>query len=124
MDPLKPFTSLIRSLWTSKRSAARTTGPATARSAISTHAEAQPVAPSGQVSARLQSQLAALQQWNDDTARRVFVEHILLVELGEGLARDPGFGDLVQRVSAQLGSEPAVRARLDELLRELARAKR
>jgi hypothetical protein len=123
MDPLRPFTNLIRSLWIGKPAAPRETASATARSTARTDADARPVAPSAQVSARLQSQLAALQQWNGDTARKVFVEHILLVELGEDLARDPGFGDLVQRVSAQLGSEPTVRARLDDLLRELAASK-
>jgi hypothetical protein len=123
LDPLKPFTNLIRSLGIGKRPAVREPGSATARRVEGTNADAQPVASSGPVSARLQSRLAALQQWDGDTARQVFVEHILLVELGEGLARDPAFGDLVQRVSAQLGSEPTVRARLDQLLRELAAGK-
>lgn len=50
----------------------------------------------------------------------MFVEHILLMELGEDLALDPAFADLVQRVCSQLGSEPAVGARLDELLQQVA----
>jgi hypothetical protein len=117
MDPLRPFAHLIRSLWTGKRPAAGTAGAAT-QSTGAQHPHA--VAASSPVANRLQTRLAALQQWNGERARELFVEHILLMELGEDLALDPAFADLVQRVCSQLATEPAVGARLDELLQQVA----
>jgi hypothetical protein len=107
MDPLRPFAHLIRSLWTGKRPAASAAQPRAA-------------APSAPVANRLLSRLSTLQQWNGQRARELFVEHILLAEFGEDLALDPSFADLVQRVCSHLGSEPAVGARLDELLQQVA----
>ena len=78
MDPLRPFAQLIRSLWTSKHPAAGAAGSATqGRGAQQPHA----VAPSAPVANRLQSRLAALQQWNGERARELFVEHILLMRV-------------------------------------------
>lgn len=42
------------------------------------------------------------------------------MEFGSELAHDPTFADLVRRVSAQLATEPALGARLDRLLQDLA----
>lgn len=70
---------------------------------------------------RLGSKLAALPDWNSDQARHIFVEHILLAELGDNLALDPGFADLVKRVNAQLASDPRLGRRLDDLLQEIAK---
>jgi hypothetical protein len=117
MDPLRPFTHLIRSLWTGKRPAAGTAGAAS-RGTDAQHPNA--VVTSTPVANRLQTRLAALQQWNGERARELFVEHILLMEFGEDLSLDPAFADLVQRVCLQLGSEPAIGARLDELLQQVA----
>jgi hypothetical protein len=51
------------------------------------------------------------------------VETVLLWELGEQLARDPEFGEMVSRVSGQLGSDPAVAQNLHGLLVKLATAR-
>jgi hypothetical protein len=115
MDPLKPFAHLIRSLRTPKRSAAAGTathGADTQRPNV--------VVSAAPIASRLQSRLATLQQWNKARARELFVEDLLLMEFGEGLALDPAFAELVQRVSTHLGSEPAIGARLDELLQQVA----
>jgi hypothetical protein len=48
--------------------------------------------------------------------REVFVETTLLWELGEHLARDPAFTEMVARVSGQLQADPAVMQRLHRLL--------
>lgn len=117
MDPLRPFAHLIRSLWTGKRPAAGS-GSAPAQGAGTQ--QARIVAASAPIASRLQTRLAGLQQWNGERARELFVEHILLMEFGEELALDPAFADLVQRVCTHLGSEPAVGARLDELLQQVA----
>jgi hypothetical protein len=119
MDPLRPFTNLLRSLWTgSTRSAARSDG---ARQAQSSGAQqAQATAALAPVTARLQARLATLHEWNSARARELFVEHVLLMEFGVDLARDPTFADLVRRVSTHLDAAPALAARLDQLLQALA----
>ena len=120
MDPLRPFLSLIRSLSTStatsKSASARQATPAAADSG-----PAKPIDPSRPIEQRLQSQLAAaIRPWNAQRAREIFVGEVLLHELGEQLAIDPSFSDLVQRVSEQLGDDPRLGARLDDLLRAIA----
>ncbi len=122
MDPLRPFANLIRSLWTGTKAApARAAdGARLAQGTTGPRAQADAIAASTPLSARLQSRLAALREWNSVRARELFVEHVLLMEFGSDLARDPTFADLVQRVSAQLDAEPTLRTRLDQLLQELA----
>ncbi len=122
MDPLRPFSNLIRSLWpgTTRARARAVDGARPAQTGAGEPAQAQAIAASSQVSARLQSRLATLREWNSSRARELFVEHVLLMEFGSDLARDPTFADLVRRVSAQLDAEPAFGARLDQLLQELA----
>lgn len=123
MDPLRPFANLIRSLWTgTKRTPVR--ADMGARQVQNTAGQqAHAIAASTQVSARLQSRLATLREWNSARARELFVEHVLLMEFGSDLTRDPTFADLVRRVSAQLDTEPALGARLDQLLQDLAAAR-
>lgn len=121
MDPLRPFASLIRSLRSARkdRLAPETSSSTSsgAASAISGSAEAPSLRP---VHARLQARLSTLTQWNPVQAREIFVECILMEELGAGLERDPGFAELVRKVGDQLASETAVSSRLDELLRSLS----
>lgn len=123
MDPLRPFLSLVRSLWvgntakTSNRTQAATTAHSTN---VAGH-----IAASQPIERRLQSQLGALKApgaWNTQRAREVFVRQVLLAELGDDLAADPAFVELVMKLSGQLGSDPRISARLDALLRELAAA--
>lgn len=121
MDPLRPFLSLVRSLWTSTSAAknVRERQATTPPHASSGHAAE--IATSRSVEQRLQTHLAVLvRPWNAQRAREVFVGQVLLHELGEHLATDPAFVDLIHRVSNQLGSDPRLSARLDELLRQLA----
>lgn len=123
MDPLRPLASLIRSLRTAAKSrTAQSTRTAGAREAV-THgaANAAPSAPPQAIASRLHARLVTIGEWNPARARELFVECILLNELGEDLSRDPGFAELVQKVSTELGGEPAVSARLDQILRDLVR---
>lgn len=120
MDPLRPFLTLVRSLWTSSATG-KTVSPRQPTPALHGSGPAQEISPSRPIEQRLQSQLAALvRPWNAKRAREVFVGQVLLHELGEQLATDPAFTDLIQRVSQQLDSDPRLSARLDELLRQLA----
>lgn len=120
MDPLRPFLSLVRAL-----RVGNTKGSNRAQGATSAHSStiAGPVAASQPIERRLQAQLNALRAagaWNAQRAREIFVSQVLLAELGEALVTDPTFDDLVLKVSTQLGDEPRISTRLDELLRELA----
>lgn len=121
MDPLRPFLSLVRSLTTGNA----TSKTASARQATPTASGGGPtrVTPSRPIEQRLQSQLAALvRPWNAQRAREIFVGQVLLHELGDQLAADPAFADMIQRVSSQLDDDPRLSARLDDLLRQIAAA--
>jgi hypothetical protein len=116
MDPIKPFTTLIRSLRRSDKSASNErTVPADASTGAAANIAASPA-----VHDRLQSRLATLAPWDAKRARELFVETTLLHEFGAELAADPAFFELVQRVSLHLSGETTVSDRLDGLLRELA----
>lgn len=124
MDPLRPFLSLVRSLWTGSPTAtAKAANRAQAAISPGSSAPAGNIAASQPIERRLQSHLNALTApgaWNAQRAREVFVRQVLLSELGEELATDPAFVELVLKVSNQLGGDPRISAHLDELLRELA----
>jgi hypothetical protein len=53
----------------------------------------------------------------------VFVESVLLSELGEDLANDSAFVQVVRNISQQLGNNPKLSARLDLLLKQLSQGK-
>jgi len=112
MDPLRPFATLIRSLWSTNKS--RSTGPA---QRIATPPSGPPALPG--IEPRLRIRLSTLSQWHPTRAREMFVETVLLSELGADLERDPDFQPLVRDVSAHLGSVPAISSRLDQLLQGL-----
>jgi hypothetical protein len=112
MDPLRPFAMLIRSLWTTKSRSNRRAQRATTKAS-------EPQQGVTGIEPRLRVRLSTLSQWHPARAREMFVETVLLSELGVELERDPGFQPLVQNVSAHLGSLPAISSRLDELLQAL-----
>lgn len=120
MDPLRPFLSLVRSLWTSTTSA-KSIRERQSTLPPPTSGHVAEIATVRTVEQRLQADLSVLgDAWNAQRAREVFVGGVLLHELGEHLSADPAFSDLIQRVSTQLGSDPRLSERLDELLRQLA----
>lgn len=121
MDPLRPFLTLVRALWTDSAASVKATRRPPVDGSGSTSAAGE-VAASMPIERRLQSQLAALRSWNPQRAREIFVTQVLLGELGQQLTLDPAFMDLVQKVSAQLGNELKLSARLDRVLRDLAGA--
>ncbi len=120
MDPLRPFLSLVRSLWTSNATS-KTAAQRQTTAASPSSGQTMAVAASRPIERRVQSQLAPLiRLWNAQRAREIFVGQVLLHELGEQLAADPAFAELIQRVSSQLGNDPRISTRLDDLLRQLA----
>jgi hypothetical protein len=52
--------------------------------------------------------------------REAFVETVLLWELGEQLAPDPDFAEMVTTVSDQLAADPRIGERLNRALQQLA----
>jgi hypothetical protein len=113
MDPLRPFTSLIRSLWVAgkPRTSAARTNPLPPMAAAA--------APS--IESRLRLRLGALSPWHANRAREIFVETVLSNVLGAELEADPDFQPWVREVSAHLASAQDLSARLDELLQSLQR---
>jgi hypothetical protein len=123
MDPLKPFGTLLRTAWlkklrrTDKSERSENTAFANNAERMIATAESPAVNP---VQARLRTRIASLGSWNTAQARELFVETILLSELGADLERDPEFAALVKNVGQQLATNPALSRRLDVLLKELA----
>ena len=123
MDPLRPFAGLIRTLW--KSTTASTAQKDALASASTTNAEeAQSETAAALEEATLRTQIRARLTrigLNDPRlACEVFVETVLITELGENLSRDPGFTDMVQRVAEHIAADARLGDRLHSLLRSLA----
>jgi hypothetical protein len=112
MDPLRPFTALIRSLWVASR-------PRTARARAASLPTLPTAAPS--IESRLRLRLGALSPWQPNRAREIFVATVLSNALGAELEADPDFQPWVREVSAHLASVQDVSSRLDEVLQNLQR---
>ena len=124
MDPIRPFSLLLRSLRATRKkgasSVANETGSTSAQGTqVAGIAAARSAQPAEQP---LRDRLTSNAPWDSRKAREIFVEHTLARELGAELARDPAFGELVANVSVLIEREPRINARLDTLLRDLAKA--
>jgi hypothetical protein len=118
MDPLSPFTNLIRSLWHSRMQRA---GARTGQSEAPTTPPTDAVDATRRAHGELRDRMAQLQQATPEHRCEVFVRTVLLCELGEKVAADPRFSELVTRVVSELRTDPRVATRLDELLLQLPR---
>jgi|GEM_PF-1987186 len=123
-DPLRPFADAIRSLWSARARAtpetsasARTTSTTNVR-APGTDAQAQ--RSSRSLESRLKARISAQPGIGAAKLREVFVETVLLWELGEQLAPDPAFSEMVAQVADQLAANSAVSERLNRALARLA----
>jgi len=123
VDPINPFSNFIRLLRESSKKSS--TGEVQQRPAAggSGTGESAPVAPAAAAKSlqdSLHSRVRALGPWNRQRAREVFVEQILLRELGPEIANDSAFVELVDRLSTLIGEQRGISDRLDQLLRDLA----
>ena len=123
MDPINPFSNFIRLLRESSKKSS--TGevqrrPAAGSSGTDQAAAIAPASRAQSLQTSLQSRVRAMGPWNRQRAREVFVEQMLLRELGPDIANDAAFVELVDRVSALIGEQQGISDRLDQLLRELA----
>jgi hypothetical protein len=123
VDPLKPFASIIRSLRTAeskrtgnvqKKAETEFAGTPNPTSSIA-HAP-----PAERLRMQLQARIGTLKTWDTAQARAVFVESVLLTEMGDNLQNDSSFDVIVNSVCQQLGNDPALSHRLDKLLREFS----
>jgi hypothetical protein len=123
VDPLKPFTNTIRSLWpqtTRRTETGERAGEAGPSEGQGKAAPVAPAQPPETLHGRLRSRMSTLTKWDPSRARQMFVECVLVTELGDHLIGDPAFGSLVQRVSEQLESNEKLSTRLDALLKRVA----
>jgi hypothetical protein len=123
VDPINPFSNFIRLLRESSKKSS--TGevqrrPAAGSSGTDQAAAVTPAARAQSLQTSLQSRVRAMGPWNRQRAREMFVEQMLLRELGPEIANDAAFVELVDRVSALIGEQRGISDRLDQLLRELA----
>lgn len=113
MDPLRPFTTLIHTLWASSKPRAAGTRP--------TPIPAMVIAGVPSIESRLRRRLGTLSPWQPNRAREIFVETVLANALGAELEADPDFQPWVREVSAHLASVQEVSSRLDDVLQRLQR---
>jgi uncharacterized membrane-anchored protein YjiN (DUF445 family) len=115
IDPSHRLSDLLRSQvaalrergGTARRSSVSAAGAASARDAASIAAD------------RVRA-LSPDDPQRKETALRVFLESVLLQELGTELANDPSFPEMLQSVQAQMRSDPQISAAADELTEMLA----
>jgi hypothetical protein len=124
MDPLSPFTSLIRSLWRSRTERSNVPAPAAGMHGGPGVAPPEAQRPRSEEDLREQLRMRLVPLANATPERRcqAFVETVLLSELSESAGTDPRFAEIVGRVVQELTADSRVSARLDELLAELPAA--
>lgn len=119
-DPLRPFAQIIRALFhgRSQRTGAGDTATQPSSPRVDTHIPTE----GGSLQSRLVSRIASIDASNANRMRETFIETVLLWELGEELAQDPAFREMVARVSQQLAMDSALSRRLHQLLVRLSGA--
>src|SRR5262245_49417943 len=98
VDSIRPFVTLIRTLSRKKVEATDGVAEPNVTGGTSANDAADDADRSEPLEARLRVRLAALDGANPEKARQAFVETVLLSQLGDELARDPAFGDVVAKV--------------------------
>jgi hypothetical protein len=124
MDPLRPFSDLIRALWKSGGSRVDRAQRAAAPDPAGPQRRSEASTAAGRELQSLESELAIrLRQIGLADPRRVreiFVETVMARELGLGAPSSPAFTELAQRVADRIGSHARLSARLHTLLAALA----
>jgi hypothetical protein len=120
LDPLRSLAELVRTL-TRTRTERRDDPAQRLR-----HESGRPVAPNRAeaLRERLRQRLQMVGTRDPRAAREAFVETVLAAELGDALTLDPAMGEIVRKVSHQLGSDAAIERELNKLLEDLARPSR
>ena len=118
MDPLRPFTGLIRTLWKAGGSAAAPDADAPGSAPVAEMANDPEAGAVAEATLRSSLRLRLLQVGLADPrrARATFVETVLAAELGDHLSQDSAFAELVTRVADQIAADPRLGGRLQALL--------
>jgi len=111
MDPLRPFTGLIRTLWKST-SSKTSTEQARGETAVAVGTTT--------LRSQIRSRLTRVGVNDPRLAREAFVETVLTAELGENLANDPAFAEMVKRVAEHIAADDRLGGQLHALLCSLA----
>jgi UDP-N-acetylmuramyl tripeptide synthase len=124
MDPLRPFSDLIRALWKSGASRVdRTERGAASREASAERPSAalEPDDPERQsLEAALAVRLRQVGLGDPRRVREIFVETVMTRELGLGTPSSAAFTELSRRIADRIGSHTRLSARLHALLTALA----
>lgn len=124
MDPLRPFSDLIRTLWKSSATPVeRTQGQSEARPVdLKPSTDTLPAAESGYLSLRMEmrTRIRQIGLGDPQRVREVFVETVIARELGLSATHAADLAEIVQQVATRMGSHPALSERLHALLTALA----
>ena len=121
VDPLNPFTSLVRTLATKRSDKAQRAEKSNPTQPKKLHDDkkAEPPDRTAVLKARLRSKLGAIDVENSATARTAFVETVLLWQFGDEIGSDPGFPEMVATVADQIGGDESLDSELGSLMRSL-----
>ncbi|HXS22554.1 MAG TPA: hypothetical protein VN735_15080 [Steroidobacteraceae bacterium] len=122
MDPLRPFSDLIRSLWKSSTARVQRAQGGTGASRTSPQSTAPLEAESGSLSLRseIRSRIRQIGLSDPRRVREVFVETVIARELGLGTSHAADLTEIAERVAARIGSHSELSDRLHTLLVALA----
>lgn len=124
MDPLRPFSDLIRALWKSNAARVqRAPGTAEARQASPERTDEGVMAADSAyvpLTSQVRARVRQVGLRDPKRAREVFVETVIARELGLGATHAADVAELAERVAAQIGAHPTLSDRLHVLLTELA----
>jgi hypothetical protein len=118
MDSLKPFADLVRTLSRTRGGPSTRvdqSGPTRPVTSEQVNSSGQ-VAMSADLNSRLRVRLKATGLADPSRAREVFVEVVLVWELGETLPNDQAFSDIVKSVSDRIDANAQLSGRLHLLL--------
>src|SRR5262245_55519463 len=119
VDSIRPFAALIRTLSRKKVQAATDAAQPASVGDTGSGGPAAAMDEGQQLESRLRARLADLSREGNEDASHTFVETVLLFQLGDELARDPSFADVVTKVSRQLQADAQTRAKLTQLIEDL-----
>jgi hypothetical protein len=121
VDPLRPFTDLVRSLWGSRSGPAPRTEATGQTRRLEEQQPAAVAAATDELRTRLRARLSQDGLADAGRARELFVEVVLGWELGDRVQGDPAFAGMVKTVASRIAERPQLCDRLQQLLVTLVR---
>jgi hypothetical protein len=125
VDPLRPFTDLVRSLWGNRTALTpRTESTGQARRLDEQPPPGTVVGATEDLRTRLRARLSQTGLADAGRAREIFVEVVLAWELGERVQGDPAFAGIVKMVAERIAERAELRGRLQGVLVSLVEGAR